>query len=230
MRCSVVRSRLSSLLDGDLEPPEARKVSEHLARCIECERELSGLRLVSESLGQLPRVAAPVSIASEVRDRLEVESRGPGLALLFRPAWRARPLMLPSLVPAALLLAASVTIALFLDQGSDGLWERRLLASGTEGNPLTAAAGVSAPQSRDVVVPTEVLADMAEGTVFLETVVARDGSVSSVSVLGGDSGGSAPLVAALRRERYWPARLNGRPVAVSVYRLISRVEVRSPTT
>ena len=230
MRCSVVRGRLSSLIDGDLEPPEARRVSEHLTRCTDCERELSGLRLVSESLGQMPRVAAPVSIASEVKDRLEVESRGPGLALLFRPAWRARPLMLPSLVPAALLLAASVAIALVLDQGSDGLWERRLLAYGTERNPVTAAAGVSAPQSRDVVVPTEVLADMAEGTVFLETVVARDGSVSSVSVLGGDSGGSAPLVAALRRERYWPARLNGRPVAVSVYRLISRVEVRSPTT
>ena len=230
MRCGVVRSRLSSLLDGDLEPKEARRVSEHLARCTDCERELSGLRLVSESLGQMPRVAAPVSIASEVKDRLELESRGPGLALLFRPAWRARPLMLPSLVPAALLLVASVTMALLLDQGSDGLWERRLLASGTEGNPLMAVAGVSAPQSRNIAVPTQVLADMTEGTVFLETVVARDGSVSSVSVLGGDSGVSAPLVAALRRERYWPGRLNGRPVAVSVYRLISRVEVRSPLT
>jgi Gram-negative bacterial TonB protein C-terminal len=74
------------------------------------------------------------------------------------------------------------------------------------------------------------LTDMAEGTVFLETVVARDGSVSSVSVLGGNGGGAAPLVEALRRERYWPGRRNGRPVAVSVYRLISRVDVYPPLT
>jgi hypothetical protein len=89
---------------------------------------------------------------------------------------------------------------------------------------------VSAPRARDVLVPAQVLTDMAEGTVFVETIVARDGSVSSVSVLAGDAGGSGPLVAALRRERFWPGRVNGRPVAVSVYRLISRVDVRPPIT
>jgi hypothetical protein len=32
-------------------------------------------------------------------------------------------------------------------------------------------------------------------------------------------------VDALRRERYEPGRFRGRPVAVSIYRLISRMEV-----
>jgi anti-sigma factor RsiW len=235
MKCRTVRTRLSSFLDGDLAFHEARGVAEHLEACLECRKDLSDLRLISEAVGQLPRVTPPVSIASEMRDRLDVESRGPGLALLFRPAWRARPLMLPSLVPAAFLLVASVSAALILDRGPDRLgvgmaWESRLPASGTEGNPLFPALGISAPRSRAVGVPAQVLADMAEGTVFLETVVARDGSVSSVSVLGGNGGGAEPLVAALRRERYWPGRRNGRPVAVSVYRLISRVDVYPPLT
>ena len=56
-------------------------------------------------------------------------------------------------------------------------------------------------------------------------MVASDGSVSAVTVLGGDSELARPVVAALRRGRYEPARFRGRPVAVSIYRLISRMEV-----
>jgi hypothetical protein len=71
---------------------------------------------------------------------------------------------------------------------------------------------------------------MDEGTLFLETVVARDGSVSMVTLLGGDSEHARPVVDALRRERFEPVRLHGRPVAVSVYRLISRLDVWAPLT
>ena len=42
------------------------------------------------------------------------------------------------------------------------------------------------------------------------------------------SGGA--LIAALRQQRFEPTRYRGRFVAVSVYRLISRLEVRSPRT
>jgi hypothetical protein len=71
---------------------------------------------------------------------------------------------------------------------------------------------------------------MEEGTLFLETVVARDGSVSAVNLLQGNSHQAGPVLEALRRERFWPGQYNGRPVAVSVYRLISRMDVRPPTT
>ncbi len=71
---------------------------------------------------------------------------------------------------------------------------------------------------------------MSEGTLFLETVVARDGSVSAITLLDGDSERARPLLDALRRERFEPVRFRGRPVAVSVYRLISCMEVRSPIT
>jgi hypothetical protein len=71
----------------------------------------------------------------------------------------------------------------------------------------------------------QVLASMDEGSAFFETVVARDGSVSMVTLLEGDSARTQPLLEALRRARYEPVRVKGRPVAVSVYRLISRQNV-----
>ena len=59
------------------------------------------------------------------------------------------------------------------------------------------------------------------------SIVARDGSVAGVTVLQGDPDGEGALLDALRQQRYEPVRYRGRPVAVSVYRLISRMEVRS---
>ena len=76
----------------------------------------------------------------------------------------------------------------------------------------------------------EVLAGQGEGSLFLETVVARDGSVAGVTLLEGDAGLEQPLIEALRQQRFEPVRYRGRRVAVSVYRLISRMEVRSPRT
>ena len=57
--------------------------------------------------------------------------------------------------------------------------------------------------------------------------MARDGTVAGVTVLQGDPRRGA-LLEALRQQRFEPVRYRGRPVAVSVYRLISRMEVRSP--
>jgi hypothetical protein len=100
--------------------------------------------------------------------------------------------------------------------------------SGTEGNPLFPSAEVM-PQQRAALAP-EVLAKDGEDSVFLETVVARDGSVAGVTVLQGDASVEQALIDALRQQRFEPVRYRGRFVAVSVYRLISRMEVRSPRT
>jgi anti-sigma factor RsiW len=239
MKCRAVGRQLSPYLDGDLAASESRGVASHLEECDSCRRRLRELRLVSEALGDLPRLGPPVSLATEVGDRLDVESRGPGLALLFRPAWRARPLMLPSLVPAALVLFVALFAAFVLDRTPPGQLVRAAIDDseelppvwGTESNPLFPVAGVSVPRSRGGgEVPVDQLTEMAEGTLFVETIVARDGSVSSVHVIEGNSAGAGPLMEALWRERYWPGYMNGRPVAVSVYRLISRMDVRAPLT
>lgn len=235
MKCRVVGRRLSQYVDGDLPPAQAREVSSHLASCRACADRLEALRSALASLAELPRLTVPETIASRVLDRLELEGRKPGLALLFRPAWAARPLIVPSLLPAAALVVSVLAIALSLGRGprwakGEG-WGGGLPAYGTEANPLFPSAEVNLPRPRAVEpLSQNVLAGMSEGTLFLETVVARDGSVSTITLLNGDSERARPLLDALRRERFEPVRFRGRPVAVSVYRLISCMEVRSPIT
>jgi hypothetical protein len=237
MTCAGVRPRLSAFLDGDLSPRDARAVDAHLHRCAACTKRAASLRSTIERMAELPRLECREPIAARILNRLEVESRGPGLALLFRPLNGARPLLLPSLLPAALLFALVVSGALALPRRGTGRlagtepWEGRMAPWGTEANPLFTSSDVSAPRARaHQELPNRLLEDMAEGTLFVETVVARDGSVSTVTLLEGDSREAGPLLDAIRRSRFEPGRLRGRPVAVSVYRLISRMDVRPPVT
>jgi hypothetical protein len=227
---------MSAHLDGDLSAVEAGQVEAHLDSCGACGARWRSLRASLDLLTAMPAVPPP-GIASRVRDRLEVESRGPGLALLFRPYWAARPLILPSLVPAALVVVTVLSAAVALDRDAhtptrtaDAETWRTLLPPGTEGNPLFPTGEVSVPRIRNRSRLPESVANggSGESTLFFQTVVARDGSVSDVKVLDGNSERARPFVDALRRERFEPGRLKGRPVAVSLYRLISTMEVRSP--
>jgi Putative zinc-finger len=240
MSCRWVRRRLSEHLDGELSGAESQRVAAHLESCPGCAGVWASLRETVGVLARIPRREPGERIASRVLNRLEVETRGPGLALIFRSARAARPLMLPSLVPASLFLLVVLAGALALDREArpqeriaTGVtaWEGALPASGTEGNPLLPSSGVSLPQARSGGgLSAAAVAHLGESTLFVETVVARDGSVSFVRLVGGDSERAEPFLAMLRRERFEPGRYRGRPVAVSVYRLISSLEVRPPLT
>jgi hypothetical protein len=236
MTCARVRGRLSEWLDGELEPATAGAVSSHLRACPECAQKANELRAVSALLAGLPRLEAGGSVAARVLDRLEMEAatRRPALAALFRGFAAARPNMLPSLVPAGLLLVSVLAGVLALDSGplpevhlAPGAWGA-VPASGTERNPLLPSADVELPrETAGPDVSPELLAGRGEGSVFVETVVARDGTVAGVTVLHGSAEGEEALVQALRQQRYEPVRYRGRRVAVSVYRLISRVDVEA---
>ena len=73
MTCRSLRPKLSSYLDGGLEPAEARGVGAHLEGCGPCRAHLDSLRGALDALAELPRVAPPESIAQRVRERLEQE-------------------------------------------------------------------------------------------------------------------------------------------------------------
>jgi hypothetical protein len=242
MTCGGVRRRLSAYMDGDLRPSEARPLASHLESCAGCGEQWRSLCAAMGALSALRPLEGSDGIAARVLDRLELERRGPGLALVFRRWGAARPLILPSLLPAAFILMVVVAGALALDRVNDpgplpevavrggGEGWGRSAPSGSEGNPLFSSAGVTAPRARGSTFPEHVLTEMAEGTLFVETVVARDGTVSMVTLLNGDSRQARPLLDALWRERFEPGRLRGRPVAVSVYRLISRMDVLASIT
>jgi hypothetical protein len=144
MTCWLVRRRLSAYVDRDLSAGDMRAVAAHLLSCPECERHHRSLRRTVEILGELPKLSATEPLATRVRDRLEVERRGPGLALVFRGFRAGRPLILPSLIPATFVVVVVLAGALLLD----GLGQRpaflfappsgegRAADSGTEANPL----------------------------------------------------------------------------------------------
>jgi Putative zinc-finger len=239
MKCRTVRSHLSAYRDGELPAEVTREVSLHLGSCDGCGARYRSYGDALGCLQALPRLACDESIAANIHTRLEVETRGPGLTLLFRPAWSARPLFLPSLVPAVMVLLMVMGAVLSLDYEADRLppvyvrntgqhWNRPAPPSGTEGNPLFASSTVSLPQMRqgDPLL-SQVLTDMGQRSIFMEIVVGRDGRVSAVTLIDGDSFQAAPIMDLLRHQRFEPSRVRGRPVAVSFYRLISGTEVRA---
>jgi hypothetical protein len=238
MNCHNVRARMSEHLDEALEAREAQHVADHLRTCGGCAAEWESLCAAVAAVRAMPRLTSSGSIAFRVLSRLEVQSRGPGLALLFRPAWRARPLIFPSLVPAALVLASVLAGIAALNQEPKGVvelpaatTEARLAPYGTEGNPLFLSSDVTKPRVRGASSTGQAaLAARADESLFFETVIGRDGRVADVKLLAGASEHARAVADALRGERFEPARLRGRPVAVSVYRLISHTEVRVTVT
>ena len=238
MKCWSVRRHLSAYVDADLTAAESKIVAAHLRECAACSGHHRSLRSTVDLVAELPRLVARESVAARVLDRLELERRGPGLAV-FRSFLAARPLILPSLIPAIFVLTTVLAGAVLLDAGrqrsslsfAGASWDAKGGDSGTESNPLFPSADVSLPRARGTRVLGVAMSDEGgEGSFFLETVIARDGTVSAVTLLEGDSRQARPIVDALRRERFEPVRLNGRRVAVSVYRLISRLEVHAPLT
>jgi hypothetical protein len=238
VKCTQARNRFSGLRDDDLARDQEAAVRGHLASCPECTAEWDASTSALDGRARAPRLEPSESMAGRVLNRLEVERRGPGLALQVRPVWAARPLIWPSLVPAALVVLSVIAAAVLLDPNRDVLPDVYVRPGsvawgtppepGTELNPFVLSAALDGPVHRGLGVPAEVLAELTDGTFFVKTVVARDGSVAGVTLLAGDEKSAARLVDALRQQRFEPARYQGRPVAVSLYRLISRMEVRAP--
>jgi putative zinc finger protein len=244
MSCHAARRRFSARRDGALGGREQHAVSAHLEACASCAASWSAFAGALDALAGIPRLECAGEVASRVFDRLEMENRKPGLAALFRPRGAARPFMIPSLAPAAMVLVTVIGAWFALDrpEALPPVVQQKQIEAwttlpspvpewGTESNPVFASGDVSTPRARaGTALRRYLLEQPGEGTLFLETVVARDGTVSAVHLIGGDSTEAAPLLEVLRKERYEPGRFRGRPVAVSMYRLISRMEVRAPIT
>jgi hypothetical protein len=233
---------MSEYMDGDLVGRRRHALSAHLDSCPGCQHHLAELRRSSDLLSSLPRLASPEPLAAGVLDRLEVESRGPGLALLFRSAWAARPLIFPSMAPAALVL--SCTLGLILSMGArdlrtvanarGGAAADFSQAAGTDLDPIMPTEGVSLPQaSTGNVFMEELLArtpvDLRE-PIFAETTVSADGRVLNPRLLQGEPRVAGRLFQAMKYQRFVPGHDDGRPVAVRTYRLYESVEVKAPLT
>jgi len=57
--CRGLVELLTAYLDGQLDPPTARRLAEHLARCGGCERYLDQVRVTVRALRDLPTEPLP---------------------------------------------------------------------------------------------------------------------------------------------------------------------------
>jgi anti-sigma factor RsiW len=77
MRCTQQEAELQAWFDGELEPPQARRVQHHLAECPACQRRLQrweALRAALQARSAAHR--APPDVHDQIRRRLrEVEQR-----------------------------------------------------------------------------------------------------------------------------------------------------------
>src|SRR4030095_10875235 len=128
-----------------------------LSSCAEGGARWSEWTAALGALTALPALTCEESIAARIHTRLEVEMRGPGRSLLFRPARRARPLFLPSLVPAVLVLVAVLGVVAIVDHQADHLppvyvrntgqsWNGPVPPFGSAGNPLFPSSMSSLPR------------------------------------------------------------------------------------
>lgn len=75
MNCRQAKELIPGCVDGTLEPPRARELSDHLAGCEQCRGELEDVRKTVALVRGLAPVTAPDLVAG-VRARLNAEARG----------------------------------------------------------------------------------------------------------------------------------------------------------
>lgn len=71
MECNEVRDQFSSLLEGDLKPPEEEKVREHLGSCQDCQKEWEQFNRMIRWLHTVEEEEAPEGFLSEIQKKRE---------------------------------------------------------------------------------------------------------------------------------------------------------------
>ncbi len=96
--CDDIRELLSASLDGELTEAESHRLTEHLASCEACRRELDALKRVWTGLGALGEVDLPEGLEERVFQR--VADVRPRRRRTWLPRW-----VYPVATAAAILLA-----------------------------------------------------------------------------------------------------------------------------
>ena len=71
MDCEKVRDRFSSLLEGELKPPEEEKVREHLGSCQDCQKEWEQFNRMIHWLHTVEEEDVPEGFLSEIQKKRE---------------------------------------------------------------------------------------------------------------------------------------------------------------
>jgi anti-sigma factor (TIGR02949 family) len=103
MQCNDCREALNAYIDGELPPVRAESVRDHLAGCIDCQREYDTLMAVSVSIKEsLVQYAAPAQLEDRIRKAVSSNDFGEDVVSVRGVARRW-----PQLVAAGLFVAVA---------------------------------------------------------------------------------------------------------------------------
>ena len=74
MKCSQIRKKLSAYLDDEVSERDKKVMSEHLKHCLECQKELSVLSNVVDSISALQGMKVPPFFMTHLRQRMREEA------------------------------------------------------------------------------------------------------------------------------------------------------------
>jgi anti-sigma factor RsiW len=104
MECRTVRSKLSSLIDGELPHDDARAAREHLRRCRTCALEYRDLVSAWELVAGIPRIKPSAELLPSIKACM---AEAPAAGFLQMRRW-----VFPALATA--MCAAGITIGVLL--------------------------------------------------------------------------------------------------------------------
>lgn len=113
MECEKVRDRFSSLVEGELNPLEEKVVREHLASCLECQKDYEGFEKTIGWLHSIKDVEAPEGFLPGVFKKMEEWKKMGSRSKDARPGW-FHPLAQWKLPVQAVAMVAIVFVALYL--------------------------------------------------------------------------------------------------------------------
>lgn len=73
--CHKVQKLLSLYIDGELNPKESKRITDHLSQCKECASELEQLSIIKEAAHSLERREPPDYLFCRIKDEIAKQAR-----------------------------------------------------------------------------------------------------------------------------------------------------------
>ncbi|MDI7260198.1 MAG: zf-HC2 domain-containing protein [Thermodesulfobacteriota bacterium] len=109
MDCQRVRDQFSSMLEGELSPPEEEKAKEHLASCLECQKDWERFNQMIQWLHSVDEEEVPEGFLSEVERKMEMRRKK--VPIPEKEGWRGLHFPRSMKIP---IQAAAMVMILFL--------------------------------------------------------------------------------------------------------------------
>lgn len=227
---------LSAHYDGELPPPTAAFVEDHLKRCPSCLEEYRKLSTAANRVRHIATMRAPSTLASKIREQIDSEERGmvPVLRGQIQRS-RAQTGFFAALGLGTMATVLLIGLVLTLDHRYGEQAARQITSAwiqSTLPEPVLLHEPMMSPRFRDGSFGGTEFDEMRhgqEGTLLTMASVDQNGTLRGLEVIyrSGDEEMLARALEAVRMSGFEPARLGNQTISVSFLYFFTTTEVRS---